>query len=1585
MCRGRQLRWLSASCAASALLLSSAPTPAAAESPAPTLDSKSPIAAEPRSFEVEAYEKRFDVARQTAKSHLATQRRGAGIVTQLEAVQGEDYAGVWFDNNAGEFVVPRLPSTDRAKVEASLTGAYLGGDFRIVPAQYSWEELEETQERANIALEGLIEGHVVQTSLDPRTNAVIVHQSEEASKGARAQVEAFVGEESVQTEVRLESAESFQAEPAACKSSTKACDRPPVAGVYIEDSTGARGCTEGFKGVGKVFENRFVLTAGHCYSGGYEHWRAYDSSGEVHYLGKVEEHSFGPGDWAKIRLNGETAKGDKDWWEGEGAAFPSKAVTWEGGGNSTTKIEIEGSSYIGESVCHSGATTGSSCGTVAAIDKTWAYNGATVYHMTEVTGGSFCIDHGDSGGPVFAGVTALGIADAMLAEGIPGCGSHTAAYTEVTEAAESMGLTVGPRSGAPPSAETEAATGIQGRQATFNGKVDPNGLSTTYYFEYGTSLSFGSSTSGKSAGAGWNAFTVGETVSLLPQTTYYFRLVASNSGGTGYGQAKSFTTPSAPPAVTLGAVTGVGSGKATLHGEIDPGGEYNYPYYRFEWGKSSSPYENVQSKQNLGPSKEKASVEYSLTGLKGQTTYYYRLFSENTLFPSESHGTGEAKSSFTTPDWRPAMSTGSATELTQGAATLNGTVNPNGFSSKYYFEYGTTKSYGSKSSESSLEGTEAVAVSKKFYGLEFGRLYHYRIVASNAEGTTTGEDRTFTLGWALESTPNPFGAKESWQEDVSCSSSSQCMAVGYYRNSSGVEVPFESLWNGSGWSYEVVLNPSESSAAYLKGVSCPSSTICAAVGYYMHSKTKRATPISGVWKGSFWSVPTMVIPTGGAEIYTYPEDVSCALTNACVAVGSYITRSGPGEKEESKALAEYWNGSKWELMTVPSPESSKWAYLKGVSCTSSTACTAVGFYLPNSGPWRSFAARWNGTEWKLQTTPHPGGSNKSYLQSVSCGSASSCVATGYGYEPWVTLVEHWNGSEWKIQSTPNSEVDLTGVSCTSATACIATGTYNNGKELTVLPERWDGTEWTLQSAPGPEGTLKAIESVSCTSSTECMTVGTFENASKVPVTLALRYSKTYPKAPTVTTKAATSVTETGATLNGTVNPNKSLTEYHFEYGKTISYGSSTSTVSAGEEGSAVEVSKSIAGLTPGTVYHYRVVASNENPNTSYSSDATFTTPGPPSATTEAASPDFKTGESATLYATVNPRAYSTSYQFEYGTSPGSYTIKVPASPKSIGSGISDEKVNETITELTPGVRYYYRVVASNSAGKTDGSEQSFVAPDKPDAVTLEATEVSEYAAWLKGELITHGSKVKYRFEYGTTKSYGLEVPYPAEEVGPDPEETVVEGFPEKLEPQTTYHYRIVAESPMGNAYGEDETFTTLEAPSTVLCNTHESPTCESPAETFTMSPQGGTLLKFLTGALTILCLNVSSTVEPLGSGDPQLLHVSALSLTGCGALSSHSDCSVTVEELPLLGLKRAGLDIGLLSIESGLLRLQCMSWGINCTYNLAGLEFEVEGGNPMALTAAETPLEEIGGKFSCPGETYLDSTQVSSQELHILE
>src|SRR4051794_36404597 len=92
----------------------------------------------------------------------------------------------------------------------------------------------------------------------------------------------------------------------------------------------------------------------------------------------------------------------------------------------------------------------------------------------------------------------------------------------------------------------------------------------------------------------------------------------------------------------------------------------------------------------------------------------------------------------------PAATTGAATGISRSTATLNGTVDPRGSSVRWHFEYGTTSAYGlTAGGDDTGDGDGDMPVATALEGLSAGTTYHYRLVATNADGGAIGGDRTF--------------------------------------------------------------------------------------------------------------------------------------------------------------------------------------------------------------------------------------------------------------------------------------------------------------------------------------------------------------------------------------------------------------------------------------------------------------------------------------------------------------------------------------------------------------------------------------------------------------------------------------------------------------------------------------------------------------------------------------------------------------------------------------------------------------------------------------------------------------------------
>lgn len=198
--------------------------------------------------------------------------------------------------------------------------------------------------------------------------------------------------------------------------------------------------------------------------------------------------------------------------------------------------------------------------------------------------------------------------------------------------------------------------------------------------------------------------------------------------------------------------------------------------------------------------------------------------------------------------------------------------------------------------------------------------------------------------------------------------------------------------------------------------------------------------------------------------------------------------------------------------------------------------------------------------------------------------------------------------------------------------------------------------------------------------------------------------------PSVTTGGATAITQTSATLAGTVNPNGSATSYYFDVGLTTSYGLTTKVTGIGSGTKARSEKGSIAGLIPGTTYHYRIEATNRY-GTTAGADRTFTTTGPPPPQAQTGPATNVSVNNVTLTAVINPNGGETSYFFQYGPSTN---YQSSTTPVTVPAGTQPVVVSYTVQQLEKGTQFHYRVVATHGLIATSfGSDAMFMTHPSP--------------------------------------------------------------------------------------------------------------------------------------------------------------------------------------------------------------------------------------------------------------------------------
>lgn len=223
-----------------------------------------------------------------------------------------------------------------------------------------------------------------------------------------------------------------------------------------------------------------------------------------------------------------------------------------------------------------------------------------------------------------------------------------------------------------------------------------------------------------------------------------------------------------------------------------------------------------------------------------------------------------------------------------------------------------------------------------------------------------------------------------------------------------------------------------------------------------------------------------------------------------------------------------------------------------------------------------------------------------------------------------------------------------------------------------------------------------------------------------------------PELPSVAEGAALEVGPESALLSAQVDPGFGRTLFRFEYGTDQSYASATPFTALGSaDGATHPVRALVTGLTPHTVYHFRIDALNFT-GAAVGSDETFRTAGPPAIVSASASEIDQTD--ATLSAIVNPEGDATTYHFEYGLSEtyGARTADLgPLNPGS--SGVS---VSQRVSGLKADMTYHYRVVATNSVGESAGADGTFSTPAAIQAVGPELHHCTS------GQVRKHGKCAK---------------------------------------------------------------------------------------------------------------------------------------------------------------------------------------------------------------------------------------------------
>ncbi|HEX5223669.1 MAG TPA: fibronectin type III domain-containing protein, partial [Solirubrobacteraceae bacterium] len=456
------------------------------------------------------------------------------------------------------------------------------------------------------------------------------------------------------------------------------------------------------------------------------------------------------------------------------------------------------------------------------------------------------------------------------------------------------------------------------------------------------------------------------------------------------------------------------------------------------------------------------------------------------------------------------------------------------------------------------------------------------------------------------------------------------------------------------------------------------------------------------------------------------------------------------------------------------------------------------------------------------------------------------------------------------------------------------------------------------------------------------------------------------------TGSATSIAQTTATLNASVNPNGvSVSSCQFEYGTTEAYGSTSACSPAPGSGtSPVPVSASLAALAANTNYHFRISATGPG-GTRHGSDATFSTlPLAPQANVRTATEI--TASAATLRGEVDPRGTAvTSCVLEYGPTT-SYGSAAECSPPP-GGGSGFVLVSARVTGLAHGTHYHYRVSATNAGGTVQSGDQQFETRAAEVAILSTPTveEATPTSASFSGTVNPSGTEVtSCVFAYAATGG-GTSLRTPCEPAEPGSGETPVpvHAHVSDLTPGVNYFVQLQVKNASGSTFSNVGEFTTPKitpifgrcvkstdghaAFSNASCTTHGNPNKyefaagPGPNPGFTVALKTGTFI--LEGAVKtakVVCTHVA------GSGEVTGLQTVGLGITLTGCESNAHSCNTAGHAAGEVALSGLTGTLGLIAL------------GTTATANKLGLtlsgaaEFECNGG-AVAVSLGGTAIGSI--------------------------
>ena len=801
----------------------------------------------------------------------------------------------------------------------------------------------------------------------------------------------------------------------------------------------------------------------------------------------------------------------------------------------------------------------------------------------------------------------------------------------------------------------------------------------------------------------------------------------------------------------------------------------------------------------------------------------------------------------------PTATTLAASSLSMTNATINGSVNPNGFNTTAYFEYGLTTNYGNVGSFITLPATNGSITVPAFvvsyvtdpagsaWTQTSGPGGAWSFITSSADGTRLagvinggGIWTSVDAGQTWTQTSAPI---EPW---VSLASSSDLKQLSAAVNGGGIWTSTNSgtNWIQSGapvgpWVSVACSSDLTQLAAAVNGGGIWTSTNSGANWIQSSAPVEPWRCVASSMDGShlaaaFGYSGIWTSTNGGA---TWSPDGTPSRHWNCIASSA----------DGTELVAGYFGGiftstNSGQTLDPTGAPAKNWMSIAGSSDGKIVTANAL-----RGGIWTSIDG---GTNWAQAIDPDTNGnfvvtSSADGTRLAAANSAGTWISAGHAQTLAPGTICHYRlvsinsagtsrGSDFSFATLPFVPAATTlPASLMTATSGTLNGTVNPGNGPAAFYFQYGlttnyGSFSTTSTLPSTTNTLNVSNSIAgLTKVTTYHYQLIASNASGTTFGNDLTFTTTT-LAPVVTTLSSTdfTTTTTNATFNGTVNPNGLITIAYFEYGLTTNYGNIAGLTRLSGTNDFLVLTNLTGDLAPGTLYHYQLVASNRFGISLGGDQILETTPTNPVVSTLAAT-DI-TASHATLNGTANPEGAETEVYFVYGLTTnynniGGYTLlpatnAILASPGFVVSSIANSDGNSWTVAgvqngLPPGTTYHYRFIGSNSIGTIFGDDQTFTTgPGAPAANTLNAGQVSSTNAMLHGLLTTGGLPTTAWFAYGLTTNYGNLTGTSLLAATNTP--LTVSNWVSNLSTNSIYHYALVVSNSAGISLGNDFTLTT---------------------------------------------------------------------------------------------------------------------------------------------------------------------------------